>query len=95
MKASRLYKNKIKYLEGQVWSTALGDTIIFESILKGMCMNLTSQILNTLRHQIYHETTRLNWQSKSVRRGTHIYPSQLFIIKCYNKLFGKQIKNPS
>ena len=52
VKAWRLYKNKVKYLKGQVWSTALWDTIKSESTLKGMCMNLTSQILNTLWHQI-------------------------------------------
>ena len=38
MKASRLYKNKVKCLEEQVWFTALGDTIKFESIMKKMCI---------------------------------------------------------
>ena len=41
MKAYRLYKKQIKFFEGQVLSTSLGDTIKFKSIMKGMCMNLT------------------------------------------------------
>ena len=43
-KASRLYQNKVKYLGGQIRSAALADAIKFKSIMKGIGMNLTSQI---------------------------------------------------
>ena len=44
-----LYNNKVKYSEWQGGSTTFGDPIKFESITKGMYMNLTSEVLYDIK----------------------------------------------